>query len=574
MPTISVDPDYLFTLIGKKFTKEEFEDVCFQYGIELDEVDQEEGKTVYKIEVGANRYDLLCVEGLAICLRSFLKLSPFPEYTCKPSGVQIHVGKDVEKVRPICMGAVLRGINFTDASYKSFIDFQDKLHLTIGKKRSLVAIGTHDMDTLVPPFRYVALKPEEIKFEPLKCTTEMDGNQVIEHFSNDLKLKEYVKLLKGKEVFPVFLDSKGVVMSLPPLINGNHSKITLNTHNVFVDMTGMDRTKVMMALQTVVTCFSMYSATPFSVESVEVIGGPMNNFDETKTTITPVLDKQNTPTTLAYLNKSLGLNLDKETVADLLIKMGIEYKDEVAIVPPMRTDVMHPCDIMEDLAISYGFNNLVASDSISRTCGKELITNKLKDLLSNEIAYAGFSEIITFVLMSVADAATNLRRNTDGLIKLKDSKTPEFQTARKTLLSGMLKCLYFNKAYMMPIKLFEVGDTVILKEGSLTGAMNRAQVCALVCSPVGTMEDIHGLLDKIMFCYGVGYKKARKENGPVYDIVKGTDPAYLEGRGIDILINGTKYGMFGVLHPEVLKNFEIDNPVVALELFLDFPNGL
>ena len=138
----------------------------------------------------------------------------------------------------------------------------------------------------------------------------------------------------------------------------------------------------------------------------------------------------------------------------------------------------------------------------------------------------------------------------------------------------MLKCLAHNKAYPMPIKMFEVGDTVVLDEKSLTGAKNRQQVCALICSPTGLMEDIHGLLDKIMFCYGVGYKTPKKINKPIYDVVKSVDPCYLEGRAADILINGERFGSFGVVHPEVLKNFEIDNPVVALELYLDFPNGL
>lgn len=84
MPTVSCDSEYLFKLIGKKFTKEEFEDICFQYGIELDDVVEEEGKIVYKIEVSANRYDLLCVEGIAICLKTFLKLDEFPTFNEKP----------------------------------------------------------------------------------------------------------------------------------------------------------------------------------------------------------------------------------------------------------------------------------------------------------------------------------------------------------------------------------------------------------------------------------------------------------------------------------------------------------
>lgn len=574
MPTVSCERDYLFKLIGKQFTQEEFDNLCFQYGIELDDVVEEEGKIVYKIEVGANRYDLLCVEGIAICLKAFLGLCDFPKFTTKPSGIQVFVENDVEKVRPIGMGAVLRGITFTDESYKSFIDFQDKLHLTIGKKRNLVSIGTHDLDTIQAPFRYVARKPEDIKFVPLKCDKEMTGNEVIAHFSNDLKLREYVPLLQGKEVYPLFLDSNDVVLSLPPLINSSHSKITLNTHNVFIDITGLDFTKTMMALQTVCCCFSLYSTTQFEIETVEVIGGPMNGNDKEKKMITPTIQEQHMTVPNEYLNKHLGLQLTEEELAKLLKKMGIQYANNEAIIPPMRTDVMHACDIMEDVAISYGFNNLVAQNTISRTNGKELLENKMKDLIADEIAYAGFTEVITFVLMSVEDASTNLRRQPEGLIRIKDSKTLEFQTARKTLLSGMLKCLFHNKAYPMPIKLFEVGDTVVLDEKSLTGAANRQQVCALICSPTGLMEDIHGLLDKIMFCYGVGYRTPKRANKPVYDIVKGNDPCYLEGRGADILVNGVKYGMFGVVHPEVLKNFEIDNPVVALELYLDFPNGL
>ena len=191
MPTVSCDRDYLFKLIGREFTKEEFDDLCFKYGIELDDVVEEEGKIVYKIEVGANRYDLLCVEGIAICLKAFLGLAPFPTFTTKPSGIQVIVENEVSKVRPIGMGAVLRGVTFTDESYKSFIDFLDKLHLTIGKRRNLVSIGTHDLDTIQAPFRYVARKPEDIKFVPLKCDKEMTGNEVLAHFANDLKLREY-----------------------------------------------------------------------------------------------------------------------------------------------------------------------------------------------------------------------------------------------------------------------------------------------------------------------------------------------------------------------------------------------
>ena len=99
MPTISIGRDKLFDRIGKHFTDDAFDELCFEFGIELDDVtsermmaEKERGSTstseqqdsaqfadlsdeiIYKIEIPANRYDLLCLEGLARSLRTFLSL--------------------------------------------------------------------------------------------------------------------------------------------------------------------------------------------------------------------------------------------------------------------------------------------------------------------------------------------------------------------------------------------------------------------------------------------------------------------------------------------------------------------
>jgi len=268
------------------------------------------------------------------------------------------------------MGAVLKGITFSDESFKSFIDFQDKLHFTIGKKRTLVAIGTHDLDTIKAPFYYREVNPDEVKFQALKTTEVMSARKVVDFFLQDQKMKDYANLLKDKKVYPMFIDSNNVVMSMPPLINSEHSKMTMNTHNIFVDITGHDRTRVMMALQTVVSCFSIYTTTPFEVETVKVYGGPMNDFNNEKYVITPDLNEQKMKCDIKYLNKCLGLELNDKDIKDLLKKMGMKYENETAIISCMRTDIMHACDIMEDVAVAYGFNNLKASDTISRTAGK------------------------------------------------------------------------------------------------------------------------------------------------------------------------------------------------------------
>jgi len=104
-------------------------------------------------------------------------------------------------IRPFVVAAVLRDITFTEQSYQSFIDLQEKLHQNVCRKRTLVAIGTHDLDTLEGPFTYEALRPEDIKFKPLNQATEMTGPELMEHYSVRARLKWGRKLSLIKRNF-------------------------------------------------------------------------------------------------------------------------------------------------------------------------------------------------------------------------------------------------------------------------------------------------------------------------------------------------------------------------------------
>ncbi|KAI8572403.1 hypothetical protein RHMOL_Rhmol01G0195700 [Rhododendron molle] len=174
MPTISVGRDRLFEALGRTYSQEEFEDLCFKFGIELDDVTTEKAiirkekhleedstedeEVIYKIEVAANRYDLLCLEGLAQALRIFVGIDPIPTYALRSirseSMLKMHVKPETSLIRPYVVCAVLRGITFDEARYNSFIDLQDRLHQNICRRRTLVAIGTHDLDTIYGPFTY------------------------------------------------------------------------------------------------------------------------------------------------------------------------------------------------------------------------------------------------------------------------------------------------------------------------------------------------------------------------------------------------------------------------------------
>ena len=147
MPNVNVLKKELFASIGKTFTDHEFEDLCFQYGVELEigtaaemqmtrnddngtaiDISKE---IVYKIEVAANRYDLLCIEGISAAFKAYLGLGHAPRYTIKNQSEKLHeiiVKSDTAKVRPHVVACVLRNVSFDAKSYSSFIDLQDKLH--------------------------------------------------------------------------------------------------------------------------------------------------------------------------------------------------------------------------------------------------------------------------------------------------------------------------------------------------------------------------------------------------------------------------------------------------------------
>ncbi|KAJ1729579.1 phenylalanine--tRNA ligase subunit beta, partial [Coemansia biformis] len=279
MPTINLDKKELFDYLGNQFDTAQFLELCFEFGIELEEDSSEDGtlaegeRAQLKIDIPANRYDLICFEGVSRALGVFLGREETPKYRVAPveKPQRIVVAKECALVRPYVVGVILRGVEFNADRYQSFIDLQDKLHNNLCSKRTLVSIGTHDLDTVTGPFTYEAQTPEDIKFVPLDQTELMDGRRLIEFYESVKHIEPYLHIIRDSPVYPVIYDAKRTVMSLPPLINSEHSKITLDTRNIFIEITATDLTKVNMVLNIMLTMFSGYCEEPFTVEPVEVV---------------------------------------------------------------------------------------------------------------------------------------------------------------------------------------------------------------------------------------------------------------------------------------------------------------
>lgn len=665
MPTLAVERDDLFTNLNRTYTDTEFDELCFEFGVELDEITSEReealksaGSTklskkhlktlspavIYKIDVPANRYDLLCIEGLGRAIRVFLGDMVAPVYEIVPNadrGTEVMTVRKgaTDTIRPFVVCGILRGVTFTEGRYKSFIELQDQLHRNLCRQRTLVAIGTHDLDAVEGPFVYDARPGEDISFVPLthggESETEFKATDLLEVYETDPNykhLKPFVPIIKDSPLYPVVLDSKGKVLSLPPIINGDKSKITLDTKNVFIECTATDLTKANIVLDTMVTMFSEYAEQPFTVEPVRV-DYTTDDGKVVESHITPKMSTRNESAGVAFINSLIGIDITAERMVELCNKIQLgpatvlpssspEGPHLQVTVPPTRSDILHAVDIAEDIGIAFGYNNIVRKTPTTTSVGSEQPLATLTDLLRHEISSAGYTEVLTHGLSSLADNFTRLRRSIpregDTAVALSNPANVEYQVVRTTLLPGLLKTLQHNRSASFGggFKLFEISDVVTVDrkwevEGTVVGARNFRRLCGVYAGPTSGFEIIHGLVDRVMALVEVQPEKEYSGNSAnvleekyrvsrdgwfytIKELVAGSDvdekgegkstttssreeeaKTYFPKRAAEILLTRpgvegkTSIGTFGILHPEVLKNFDIQYPSSCLEMDLE-----
>ena len=424
-------------------------------------------------------------------------------------------------VRPYVAGAILRDIKLDQARYNSLIALQDKLHQNLARQRTLVAIGTHDLDTLQGPFTYEALPPKDISFVPLNQSKKMNGEELMEHYANDSHIGRYLHIIRDFPVYPVIHDANRTVCSLPPIINGNHSKISVNTRNIFIEMTATDKTKLDICMNVLVTMFSEYCEEPFTVEPMEVISEHNNQSRQS-----PDLTPRETEAEISYINSCCGLELSADQICKMLGRMcynarpSKSSKDLIDVgIPPTRADVLHQCDIMEDVAIAYGFNNLPRAVPLnSYTVAEPLKINKLGDIIRETSASAGWSEVMPLILCSHDENFAWLNHKDDGTtaVRLANPKTAEYQIVRTTLLPGILKSIRENKHHSLPLKIFEVSDVAFKDLSKERKSRNERHFAAAYCGKSSGFEIVHGLMDRVMLILQSAFITS-KEGKPASD---------------------------------------------------------
>ena len=486
-----------------------------------------------------NRPDLYSAEGTARALRGYLGIEKgLVEYTVKPSGISFHVDEGLKNIRPYLGSAVIRNVNMDNAMIESLMGLQESLHWAVGRGRKKVAIGVHDLDKVEGPFTYLAAE-KSTSFVPLDYDREMTMDEIL---AEHPKGRAYAKIVQEFDKYPLIVDSKGRVCSFPPIINGELTRVTENTHNILLDVTGIEPRAVSVAVNILCAAFIEMGA---SVETVTVDGVEG-----------PTLAPSKRRVSAAECTKLTGIPMTAAEMAALLEKMrfGCQVLDEdkvVVSIPCYRADIMHDCDIYEDAAIAYGYDKIAAELPPGFTVGKPHPVQVLYSEVRAAMTGQGYLENTPFTLTSEDVAYTKMNRPANPKALHVLHPISEDQTIIRTdILPMLMESLALNRSRELPQRIFACGDVV----ESLT---TYPKTAGAVIHTGADFSEIYAAVDS--FCMMMSIP---------YEVKESDDPAFIEGRRGMIVSGGKTIGVFGEISPAVLNAFGLEQPTAAFEIDL------
>ncbi len=554
MPVFTFDLDDFSDLVGRRITEEELTERLPMLAVPVEEM---EDLTEIKVEVFPNRPDMLSVEGLARAYAGFVdEKVGMPNYEVKDTKYPLIVDSSIQKVRPYIVGAVVRDISFTDASIASVMQYQEKLHITHSRNRRKASIGLYDAEGLEFPLRYRAVGREEVRFVPLQLTEEMTPEEIL---TKTPKGVEYAHLVGEK--CPFLTDNKGTVLSFPPIINSQDTAVTEDTESLVIDVTGLSLLAISQALNMVVTALADRGGI---VESIQVTYPYSVN--GTKEIITPDLTPLDWELSQKYVVKRLGCEFDFNVIKNCLKKMrfdvvGKQSEDIMKVTAPAyRTDIMHPIDFVEDIAIAYGYENFEPTFPNLSTFGKESSGEILTRRLANFLVGFGANEVMTFILTSFENNFTKMGLEIDlsKTLQIQNPKTSRFTIVRTWLAPCFLEIFSNNTKAPYPQRLFEIDECFERDDEMETCTHFYRTFCYAEADSRTGYSHIRAVMDSVA--------KNLRVNIRLEPL---THPSFIEGRSAALYADGKEVGMMGEIHPQILVNWGINTPVSLLEMKID-----
>lgn len=551
MPTVNLNKEVFRKLVGREISDDELRERIPMLGTDLEKV----GEEVIDVEVFPNRPDMLSEQGFARAFSSFIgEKTGLRHYDVKPSGSRVVVDKSVGGVRPFTACALVKGLDFNDEKIREIIQVQEKLHMTFGRNRKKLAIGIYPLERINLPIRYFADDPNSVRFQPLECDREMTALQILSQHPTG---RDYGHLLEGFDKFPFFADADDNILSMPPIINSHRTgKITEGTEEVFIECSGFDFNTCRICLNIIVTAMADMGGEIYSME--------LEYPDGRRTT--PDLEPRRLRLDVPFINKWLGLELDEDRMVELLSRMGYGYDSGFVLVPGYRADILHIVDLAEDVAIAYGYENLVPEIPTVVTIGEESRMEVFKRRVAEVLIGLGLVETNTYNLTS-ADAQ-NARMGVDiPLVELESAVNTDYNVLRAWMIPSLMEVLKNNKNREYPQNIFESGACFKLDAEQETGVSEFTRLAVVLCGNDADFTRVKQVFDCLMSALDVGYESKEADH-----------PSFIPGRVARISVNGRGVAYIGEVAPDILERWGLDMPVACFELnltdLLDVVSGL
>ena len=558
MPTIDVEYQELERLLGLELqgNMARLDEILAYIKGEVKLYSEREG--VVSIEMkDTNRPDLWSVEGLSRALRGYLNQQKgLKQYAAGKPAIEVNVNAKLYNIRPFICCSVVKDIHLTDPIIRGLMHLQDKMDKTYGRSRQKTSIGIYNIDLITPPLEYTVAKPKEVSFVPLGFTEKMNLAEILKCHPKGI---EYGNIVKKHPVYPMLFDSKGNVLSFPPIINSNDlGKVTEETRNLLVEVTGTMHKTVLNTLNLVTSALidrggKAYSAT---------IHYPQESEYPEKEVVTPDFSSRCLTLSVEYTNKLLGLKLSAHRISELLLTagLGIEktHADSVEVlVPCYRVDVMHQVDLIEDVAIAYGYNNVEPLWRELPTTGLAKPDQRLIDIARELMVGLGYQEILTYTLTNQENLFEKMNTQKTKNVELANPKVVTMTCLRNWLLPSIMEFLSNNQSVEFPQKIFELGKVTLPDETKETKTRDEEWLCGATAHANANFTEIKSDLDAFFANFGVNWQ-----------IKETIHPSFIEGRIGKIIAGDVEIGIIGEVNPLVLESWKLENPVAAFEINL------
>ncbi len=516
------------------------------------DVESLEGDAV-SIEVkDSNRPDIWAVEGIARALRGYLGVGRTKEIRLAGrSNLKVVIDKRVKPIRPFISTAIVKGLQPTDEALKSWINLQEKLDQTYGRKRRRASIGFYQADLIQSPLSYTVANPDIITFAPLGSENKQSLRDIVE---NHPKGAEYGEIISQFETWPILVDGADNVLSLPPVINSNDlGRITTETKNILIEVTGTNAETVHNTLKIVVSTLAERGGKIYSFLEIYPYGSP-------RRFVSPDLSPTRAQLRLSYINTLLGTSLTLKEASRLAERAGYRVRiatgDTIQLeISCYRTDIMHSVDIIEDIAIAMDINKLKPAWPKIWTVGNFAKETDETESVGETMIGLGFQEVLTYALTSPAVVSNNVQSIDGKLVELLNPRMTTHTVVRSWLLPSLLEILSHNTHVDYPQRIFEIGPYISRGENLIHPIQESRKLAAVTIHANAGFTEIRSSFDALA-----------QNKGRSFQIKETEHPSFLSGRCGAITSDGTEVGVIGELNPRVIKSWGLNLPAAAFEM--------